>query len=636
MNQGFCVLEMIFDADSRPIDYCFLEINPVFEKQTGLKDAVGKTALELVPNLEKHWLDLYGNVALTGQSTNFTEGSAAMGRWFEVNAFRAGDENSRKVALLFTDISERKNNEEILKQSEATLQKSVAERTAQLEEQKRLIGSILEASLDGIYALKAIRNADGKITDFQYLFANHNTAALLNRKADEVIGSSMLELIPENRTNGFFDTFCNILETGNILRGETHFITNDIDGWYDYVIVPIDSETVVVTTEDITDKKLAFIQMEEQRNLLDNILKNSSNGISVSQVFRDETGKVVDALTILANDAAVKYIGLPKDIYLSKRATEIEPEIIGSPYYQNCIKTLETGEPFVMQYQMHATGRWLELTVSRLDYHHLIQIFTDVTPIKETQLQLEKSVEDLKRSNQNLEEFAYAASHDLKEPMRKIQLFSDRLKERLHDKLSGEETGFFDRIMNATHRMNALIEDLLLYSHVSRGVMKEDSVDLNQKVKMVLEDLELEIEEKNAVIMVHPLPTVKGHRRQLQQLFQNLIGNAIKYSRKGIAPAVNITSRQVHPQDSILVSRPAKEKKDHYLIEVADNGIGFEQDDAERIFNVFTRLHGMAEYKGTGVGLSIARKVVENHGGLIWAESKPGEGSTFKILLPAE
>ncbi|HYC28612.1 MAG TPA: PAS domain-containing protein, partial [Chitinophagaceae bacterium] len=421
MNQGFCVVEMIFDADNQPVDYRFLEINPVFEKQTGLKDAIGKTALELVPNLEAHWLELYGNVALTGQPVHFVEGSAAMGRWFEVNAFPTGDENSRRVALLFTDISERKKNEEVLKQSEAILQKRVAERTAELEEQKRLIGSILEASLDGIYALKAIRDTEGRITDFQYLFANHNTARLLKRNVGEVIGSSMLELLPENRNNGFFDAFCNILDTGKVLRGETHFITNHIDGWYDYVIVPIDRETIVVTTKDITEKKQASNQMEEQRNLLDNILKSSSNGISVSQVFRDESGKVVDALTIMANDAAVKYIGLPKDIYLSKRATEIEPEVIGSPYYQSCIKTLETGEPFVMQYQMHATGRWLELTVSRLDYNHLIQIFTDVTPIKEAQLQLEKSIEDLKRSNQNLEEFAYAASHDLKEPMRKIQ-----------------------------------------------------------------------------------------------------------------------------------------------------------------------------------------------------------------------
>jgi light-regulated signal transduction histidine kinase (bacteriophytochrome) len=244
------------------------------------------------------------------------------------------------------------------------------------------------------------------------------------------------------------------------------------------------------------------------------------------------------------------------------------------------------------------------------------------------------SNQELQRSNQNLEEFAYAASHDLKEPMRKIQLFSDRLKNNLEQKLSAEERNFFDRILHATQRMNTLIDDLLMYSHVSRGAVLEEKVDLNQKVKAVLEDLELEVAEKKAEVTVDSLPVIKGHRRQLQQLFQNLIGNAIKYTRPEVPPRVHISSRLVKGAEEPHI--PAEKKNEpFYLIEVRDNGIGFDPEDAERIFNVFTRLHGNAEYKGTGVGLSIVRKVVENHGGLIWAESKQGEGSTFKVLLPA-
>ncbi|HYH15500.1 MAG TPA: PAS domain-containing protein, partial [Flavisolibacter sp.] len=530
MDQGFCVLEMIFDDSNRPVDYRFLEYNPVFENQTGLKNAVGQTARELVPDLESHWSELYGKVALTGEGIRFIEESRAMGRWFEVYAFRVGGQESRKVALLFTDITARKKADEAIKQSEnnlrnmilqapvamgilrgpefiveiandrlfelwgrgkedllqksifvglpevrdqgyeellngvfttgksfsaqgipvnaprngsivtlyinllyeayregdgtisgvmvvatdvteqvmaqrrleeseATLQQRVEERTAELEKQKSFVTSVLESSMDGIYALKAVRNPEGIITDFQYLFTNTNIAKLLHLEVDEIIGASMLSLIPENRENGFFELFCRILETGETFQDETHFVTQNIDSWYRYVIVPLDQNTLVVSTEDITEKKQTTLQIEEQRNLLDNILHNSSNGISVSRIYRDENGTVVDALTILANDAAIKYIGLPKDIYLSRRATELEPGIIGSPYYQSCIKTLETGEPFFTQYQMESTGRWLELTVSRLDHNHLIQIFTDVTPIKEAQLQLERTVQELKRSN---------------------------------------------------------------------------------------------------------------------------------------------------------------------------------------------------------------------------------------------
>ena len=170
--------------------------------------------------------------------------------------------------------------------------------------------------------------------------------------------------------------FCKLLETGDTYRGETHFVAKNIDSWFDYSIVPIDTETVVVSILDVSENKNSIKQIEEQRNLLNSILQNSSNGISVSQVFRNDEGKVIDALTILANDAAVKYIGLPREIYLTKKATEIEPAVMDSPYYQACVKTLETGEPFVMQYYMQSTKRWLELTVSKLDDKELIHILT--------------------------------------------------------------------------------------------------------------------------------------------------------------------------------------------------------------------------------------------------------------------
>ncbi|WP_066404333.1 PAS domain-containing protein [Flavisolibacter tropicus] len=553
---------------------------------------------------------------------------------FVYEPFREADGTISGILAVGTDVTEQVVARRKVEESEATLQQRVAERTADLEEQKTFMANVLESSMDGIYALKAVRNAVGEITDFKYLFVNNHIAQLLNRKVQEVIGSNMLALIPENRSNGFFELFCKLLKTGETFRDETHFVAQNIDNWYRYVIVPIDKDTVVVSTEDITEKKAASIQMEEQRNLLDNILKNSSNGISVSRICRDDNGKVIDAITILANDAAIKYIGLPKEFYLSKRATEIEPHIIDSAYYQMCVKTLQTGEPFMTQYQMESTGRWLELTVSKLDDDHLIHVFTDVTPIKEAQLQLERTVEDLRRSNKNLEEFAYAASHDLKEPTRKIHVFADRLKASLGERLTENEKQYLQRMELASKRMSTLIDDLLTYSEVSQSAILAETVDMNQLMEQVLNDLDLQIEQKKATINVEQLFTITGHRRQLQQAFQNLIGNALKYSRPNVSPVINIQCKQVKGSDAGLQLNGEEQSKNYYQVTVKDNGIGFEQADAERIFNVFTRLHGMAEYKGTGVGLSIVRKVIENHNGFIWAESQPGEGATFKILLP--
>jgi signal transduction histidine kinase len=604
-------------------------------------EIIGKPILEGLPELEGQGvIELFDQVRSTGQPflayevpvTSYAGGQQKT-HYFDLVYQPYFDECTEGVAGVFTisyDITAMVLARKKLEESERE-----AERTAALEQQKRFVESILEASSNGVYALKAVRNGEGVITDFRYLFANKKIASYLELDMQAIIGMSMLELIPENRDNGFFDLFCRVLETGQSHQNEDHFIARNIDKWFNYIMVPIDDDTVVTSIEDITERKRTALQMEEQRSLLENILKNSSNGISVTEMIRGRDGQVVDARTILVNDAAVKYVGLPKDVYLSKTANEIDPAVLSSPYGLTCLKTLETGEPSMSRYFLEVTGQWLELTISKMDDDHLIHIFTDITSIKETQLQSERYMEELKRSNQNLEEFAYAASHDLKEPMRKIHLFSGRLKDLLRDRLNEAEAGYFNRIMKATDRMNTLIDDLLMYSHVSMGVELFEMVDLNGKVARVMEDLEVQIEETKAVVNVGSLPTVKGHRRQLQQLFQNLIGNAIKYHKPDAVPEVHISSRRASAEDVIPVAT-AKPLDQYYLIEIRDNGIGFAQEDADRIFNVFTRLHGNAEYKGTGVGLSIVQKVVENHSGYIWAEGKAGEGATFRILLPVD
>ena len=222
----------------------------------------------------------------------------------------------------------------------------------------------------------------------------------------------------------------------------------------------------------------------------------------------------------------------------------------------------------------------------------------------------------------------------MKEPIRKIHTFADRLREELHDRLNERQIELFRRMEQSTKRMGMLIDDLLAYSHVSRGAAQPERIDLNQKVRQVLEDLEVEVQEKRAHINVGPLPTIDGHRRQLQQLFQNLIGNALKYSRNDRPPEIRIES-STQPGRDIPDEFPGKNPdRLYHLIRVRDNGIGFPGGDAERIFNVFTRLHEKTEYKGTGIGLSIVRKVAENHGGYAWAESVPGEGATFWVALP--
>ncbi len=490
--------------------------------------------------------------------------------------------------------------------------------------------------------------------------ANNLYLPLVRRTHEEFVGKPLFESLPEARETleplakelmrtgkSFPATEFEIqlnrngqLETCYFNSVWEPFIENDVvDG---FIIVAHEITGQVVARKKLEDSEAELqkkvqertADLEKQNNLLDNILTYSSNGISVSEMIRDKNGEIIDAMTILANEAAIRFTGLPKDIYLTKSAVEIDPNLIGSPYYQMCIKTLETGEPSLIQYYLDFTRKWLELTVSKMDDDHLIHIFTDVTSIKESQLQLEKYVEDLKRSNANLEEFAYAASHDLKEPIRKIHFFADRLKKSLASRLSEEEIQYFERMEMASTRMGSLIDDLLNYSQFSLRPKLFEEVNLDQIIKLVLNDLDLEAEIKKAKITVEKLFVIQGHHRQLQQAFQNLVSNALKYSKRGQSPDIKITGSKITGKNSGLNLSANEQQSDFYVISIQDNGIGFESKDAERIFNVFTRLHGNAEYKGTGIGLSITRKVIENHNGYIIAEGNPGEGATLKVYFP--
>lgn len=255
--------------------------------------------------------------------------------------------------------------------------------------------------------------------------------------------------------------------------------------------------------------------------------------------------------------------------------------------------------------------------------------------VQQKTIELQNKNAELERSNHKLEEFAYAASHDLKEPIRKVHFFTHRLKEQLLDRLTEIEKATFRRIEISTQRMGLLVDDLLQYSHVGYiASQQKEWIDLNDKLSKVVDDLELDIKQKDAVIEVRALPSVLGYRRQLQQLFQNLISNALKYSKQNVRPHIVISEQKINKKDAPL-KLPQNASADHYhLITVSDNGIGFEQEYAERIFQMFQRLHGKEDYSGTGVGLAIALKVAENHDGTIIAESTPGKGSHFKILLP--
>lgn len=351
---------------------------------------------------------------------------------------------------------------------------------------------------------------------------------------------------------------------------------------------------------------------------------------------------------------------------------QVIPQLAGQPFVDLLRRVYETGQPYHHQQaqgQLVIDGHWQEswfnfscnpVYAPDGSILGLINTATDVTQqvvairqseqrykvlseqleqrVAQRTQQLADAIQELKRSNDNLQQFAYVASHDLQEPLRKIQQFGDLLKSQYAEPL-GPGITYLERMQSAASRMSRLIRDLLNYSRISTGQPVAMAVNLNSLLSQLLIDLEVVVSESGAIIEVEPLPVVMGDAIQLSQLFQNLLSNALKFSRIDRAglpttPHIRIGAQLLSQAQLPPTIKPTRGATSYHRVEISDNGVGFEERYLERIFQVFQRLHAQNEFMGTGIGLAICQKVVDNHGGAITARSQLGEGATFSVYLP--
>ncbi|HEV7333876.1 MAG TPA: PAS domain S-box protein [Flavisolibacter sp.] len=511
--------------------------------------------------------------------------------------------------------------------------KRVEEAKAEAEKQKRLYETINGSTPDLIYVFDLA---------YRFTYANPALLTMWGKSWDEAIGKGL-------RENGYEEWHAQMHEreidqvvaTKQSIRGEVSFPHATLGKRvYDYIFAPVinengEVEAIAGTTRDITEIKLAEQTVRESE---------ARTRLAVEAAHLGTYEVNVAQQTIVHSPRAAEIIGHEPTKKLSYQTftNTLHPEdrAIRQKAHE---KAKRTGELF---YEARIilpdqSLRWLRLNgllLQQNDSPVIIGTMMDITDEKRTAELLEQKIEErtreLQQVNIQLKEFTYAASHDLQEPLRKISYFVDRLVLNLGQSLSEENKMITQRIQLTTGRMRNLIDDLLAYSSTSMGVTGFVDVDLNSLIGEVLDDMEATVKEKNAVVQVLDLPVVKGDQRQLRQLFQNLISNALKYHRKGSAPHVQIVSQLVKGEAIEAEIPPSFKEHTFHQVQVKDNGIGFDPDDAERIFRLFQRLHGKAEYEGTGVGLAIVQKVVENHHGLIWADSQPNKGSIFSILLP--
>ncbi|MDJ1496319.1 PAS domain S-box protein [Cytophagaceae bacterium DM2B3-1] len=507
---------------------------------------------------------------------------------------------------------------------------------------------------------------------------NENMMEMIGRD-NSILGLPLMDAIPELRTTAIPGYLKDVFYTGETFyqpeeRIELIRYGQPYTGYYNYIYKALRNTDnaiygIIVTATEVTGQVQARQKIEEAEAFMRNAVDLAqlgtwsfdpvTNHVFYSQRFQEWFG-----LTQRDADLNEIYASIsPDDIDRIKDAVDWALNVDSGGVFD---------EEYTIQNPVH--GKIYILHAKALTFFDeqgisvkMIGTVRDITAERQIQLKLEQQVQErteelavineelaatneelatanedlfevnalLLRSNDNLEKFAYIASHDLQEPLRKVQSFGDLLKKQYAPQL-GEGVQLLERMQSAAGRMSVLIRDLLSFSRVSSQKDKSDSVSLTQVLNTVLTLLELRIEETKATIQVDPLPTVFGDASQLEQLFQNLLSNALKFHKKDVAPIIEIRYQQIESKDLPSSVKVAKHTRYYHQIKVSDNGIGFEEEYAERIFQIFQRLHSRVEYAGTGIGLAICEKVVTNHVGAIIATSQLGSGATFTIFLPFE
>ncbi|MDS0477908.1 PAS domain S-box protein [Natrinema sp. 1APR25-10V2] len=465
------------------------------------------------------------------------------------------------------------------------------EREQELESE---LQRILDRISDAFYALDE---------EFRFTHVNGQAEELLQQSESDLLGEVVWDVFPDARGSRGDEAFHTALERQEAVSYEEQFPT--LDKWFDVRVYP--SETgLSVYFREITERKEREQELERYEQLVETIWDGA--------YALDENDRFV-----LVNEAFCDLVGYDRDELLGGHPTLINSETINETANE-----LETEviagerEVGVLEYEFEtADGETVPVETRFGPYEYgdgrigRCGVSRDISERKEYERKIEES-------NERLEQFAYVASHDLQEPLRMVTSYLQLLEQRYGDTLDEDGEEFLEFAVDGAERMREMIDGLLEYSRVETRGDPFEPVVLNNTLEAVHADLQFQIKETDAEITAEDLPRVEGDASQLRQVFQNLLSNALAYSGDE-PPRVHIG---------------AERRDSEWVISVEDEGIGIEPDEHERIFEVFQRLHSHEERDGTGIGLALCKRIVERHGGEIWVESEPGDGSTFSFTLP--
>lgn len=603
------------DADDR---YVMVSSRWITDFDLRGEDLTGASHFDYFEDLDGHWKRVLKTVkeerVEQGEEARLvrTTGQRFWVRWEVRPWYRANGERGGSIVFL-EDKTARKEAEEALQVS------------------KNLLSSVLISSLDGIMVFQAVRDEAHHLQDLEWVLVNPRAEEMLGYPAAEVVGQRLKEDVGDQTLLSLFDGLEAVTETGEPLSREVCVERgNGAPRWFHITAVQV-GDGLAVTYRDISESKEAERKLRESEaryrmlgeNMMDLVCLHDPQGH-----YEYVSPSVKRILGYTPQDLE----GLTPFDYMHPEDTERLQSAEGNELF--CISPTDK-----VTYRMRTsedTYIWLETStkvISGADgaVDKLLTSSREVSDRVRAERAMSRTNRALEQRNRELQDFAYVASHDLQEPLRKIRAFADLLIEDFNDALDDTGRYYLERMQDGAKRMSQLISDLLDYSRVTTRAQPFEPVDLNKVMHHVISDLELRISDAEASIDVDDLPTIEGDETQIRQLLQNLVGNALKFYREDARPVVRVEAEVLAP-----ARLPEDVQGQSVRIRVIDNGIGFDEKYLDRIFTPFQRLHNRSAYAGTGMGLAICRRIVERHDGQLAAESVPGEGSTFTITLPKQ
>jgi PAS domain S-box-containing protein len=619
IDSGFCVIEMLFDERGEPVDYRFVETNPAFVQQTGLVDAVGRTVRELVPDLEAHWIEMYGRVATTGEAVRFENGSDAMGRWFDVYAFRLGRPEDARVALLFNEVS--------------------AVRSA-ARERERLIDALEVERARLAYAFQQAPAFLAILRGATHVFELVNDAyyGLVGHR--ELLGRTVFDALPEVRDQHFIALLDRVLAAGEPFVGrEVPLLIARTPGappekrYVDFVylaLVEADGTRtgVVAHGSDVTEQVLA-------RHEVERLLAESEEARQRTEAV---LASIADAFYLLdrewrftyVNDAAEPLLQTTRDALLGRTLWEAFPGVAGSPFEGPYRAAMDEGRHTSAEAYFEPLGTWFDVRSYPWSGGLMVH-FRDIGDRKRAEAERERLLADAQAARREAEganrakgEFLAVMSHELRTPLNAIGGYAELMELGLHGPVTAEQRTALERIQRSQRHLLGLINGVLNYTRVEAGAVHYDMEDvLLDEALATCEALTApQVRGRQLAFMYRhcePALTVWADREKLQQVVLNLLTNSVKFTGPGgrVELACSATPSEVR-------------------VTVTDDGRGIPAEQLARVFEPFvqidTRLTRTQD--GVGLGLAISRDLARGMGGDLTAESTLGEGSRFTLVLP--